>query len=57
MGILEFWYTCLATNTSEELLVLVKKYDWHFKKLKPEAQSYLRHLYKIYKKKEEFLYK
>ena len=57
MQIIEFWYMCLSANSSQELLNLVKKHKWHFKYLKPQAQEYLRNLYKIYRKNEEALYK
>lgn len=57
MQIIEFWYMCLSANTSSELLALVKKHKWHFEHLRPEAQEYLRGLYKIYKRNEEFLNK
>ncbi|KXA12943.1 hypothetical protein HMPREF3221_02464 [Fusobacterium nucleatum] len=57
MQIIEFYYMCLFTETSSELLSLVKKNKWYFNKLKLEAQEQLRRLYKIYRKNEEELYK
>lgn len=57
MQIIEFYYMCLFTENSSELLNLVKKHKWYFNKLKPEAQEQLRRLYKIYRKNEEVLYK
>ena len=52
MQIFELYYMCLAANSSKELLYLVKKYEWHFKKLKPVCQEQLREMYKSYRKKE-----
>lgn len=57
MHIWEFWYMCLECNTSNELADFIKNNKWYFKKLKPEAQEYLRGLYRNYKNREELLYK
>lgn len=53
MQIIEFYYRCLFVNDAYELYSFVKKNEWYFKKLIPEAQEQIRKYYKKLKEEED----